>query len=361
MASTNQQIIANLYQVFGTDTAGNIANINIANATISNLTATGNVNLGTVANVHITGGTSGQLLTTNGAGDLSWVTVSAATGNIAGLNLNGNGSTVLAGNGAWIPQTSGNLPNLNGNGSTVLAGNGAWIPASASGNVGALNLNGNVNNYLSGTGAWQPIGNIAVTNYNGLPSTFLNGVGQWIAISANGSVGAAGANSWVQYNVNGGFAANSTFTFDAPNDTVRATKVSADGLMNVHYATEGTTLNTIAPAGTYILDVLSNGVHYTTANATGNLVLNIRGNSTTTINSILSVGNSITATYLLTSGTTGYVFNTFAVDGNSVTPKWAGGVLPSTLASSVSAYTLTVIKTSATPTYTVLASITGYQ
>ena len=336
MASTNQQIIANLYQVFGTDTAGNIANINIANATISNLTATGNVNLGTVANVHITGGTSGQLLTTNGAGDLSWVTVSAATGNIAGLNLNGNGSTVLA-------------------------GNGAWIPASASGNVGALNLNGNVNNYLSGTGAWQPIGNIAVTNYNGLPSTFLNGVGQWIAISANGSVGAAGANSWVQYNVNGGFAANSTFTFDAPNDTVRATKVSADGLMNVHYATEGTTLNTIAPAGTYILDVLSNGVHYTTANATGNLVLNIRGNSTTTINSILSVGNSITATYLLTSGTTGYVFNTFAVDGNSVTPKWAGGVLPSTLASSVSAYTLTVIKTSATPTYTVLASITGYQ
>jgi hypothetical protein len=336
MASTNQQIIANLYQVFGTDTAGNIANINIANATISNLTATGNVNLGTVANVHITGGTSGQLLTTNGAGDLSWVTVSAATGNIAGLNLNGNGSTVLA-------------------------GNGAWIPASASGNVGALNLNGNVNNYLSGTGAWQPIGNIAVTNYNGLPSTFLNGVGQWIAISANGSVGAAGANSWVQYNVNGGFAANSTFTFDAPNDTVRATKVSADGLMNVHYATEGTTLNTIAPAGTYILDVLSNGVHYTTANATGNLVLNIRGNSTTTINSILSVGNSITATYLLTSGTTGYVFNTFAVDGNSVTPKWAGGVLPSTLASSVSAYTLTIIKTSATPTYTVLASITGYQ
>jgi hypothetical protein len=287
--------------------------------------------------------------------------VSAATGNIASLNLNGNVQTVLAGNGQWIPQLSSNVPNLNGNGSTVLAGNGAWIPAASTGNVGALNLNGNVNNYLSGTGAWQPIGNIAVTNYNGLPSTFLNGAGQWISISANGAIGAAGANSWVQYNVNGGFAANSTFTFDAPNDTVKATKVSADGLMNVHYATEGATLNTIAPAGIYSLDVLSNGIHYTTAAATGNLVLNIRGNASTTINSILGVGNTITATYLMTTGTTGYIFNTFSVDGNSVTPKWSGNVTPTVMSNSVSSYTFTIIKTSATPTYTVLASITGYQ
>jgi hypothetical protein len=361
MASTNQQITANLYQVFSTDSTGNIANIKIANANIGNFTANGNINLGNVSNVHITGGTAGQLLTTDGNGNLSFVTISAATGNIAGLNLNGNVLTVLAGNGQWVPQISSNVPNLNGNGATVLAGNGAWIPAATTGNVGALNLNGNVNTYLSGTGAWQPIGNIAVSNYNGLPNTFLNGAGQWIAISSNGSMGAAGSNSWVQYNVNGGFAANGTFTFDAPNDTVKATKVSADGLMNVHYATEAATLNTIAPAGVYNLDVLSNGIHYTTAAATGSLIMNIRGNATTTINSILSVGNSITVTYLMTTGSIAYVLNTFTVDGNTVVPKWAGAVTPTGITNSVSSYTFTIVKTSSSPTYTVLASITGYQ
>lgn len=41
--------------------------------TSTTLTTTGNVTLGTVANVHITGGTSGQVLSTDGSGNLSFV------------------------------------------------------------------------------------------------------------------------------------------------------------------------------------------------------------------------------------------------------------------------------------------------
>jgi len=51
---------------------GNITSI----GTLTSLTVTGNATLGTVANVHISGGTSGQYITTDGSGNLSFATVS---------------------------------------------------------------------------------------------------------------------------------------------------------------------------------------------------------------------------------------------------------------------------------------------
>lgn len=55
-----------------------------------NLALTGaNVSLGAVANVHITGGSSGQVLTTDGAGNLSFATASSGTSNarVAGYSM----------------------------------------------------------------------------------------------------------------------------------------------------------------------------------------------------------------------------------------------------------------------------------
>lgn len=42
-----------------------------------------NVTLGPIANIHITGGTSGQVLTTDGSGNLSFATASAGGGSNA--------------------------------------------------------------------------------------------------------------------------------------------------------------------------------------------------------------------------------------------------------------------------------------
>lgn len=50
---------------------------NVENVITGSLTANGNVTLGAVANVHITGGGSGQALITDGAGNLSWSTAAA--------------------------------------------------------------------------------------------------------------------------------------------------------------------------------------------------------------------------------------------------------------------------------------------
>jgi hypothetical protein len=55
-----------------------VTNLNIDTSTITTvgtltaLTVSGNVTLGTVSNVHISGGTSGQVLSTDGSGNLSW-------------------------------------------------------------------------------------------------------------------------------------------------------------------------------------------------------------------------------------------------------------------------------------------------
>jgi hypothetical protein len=61
-------------------TGGNIltAGVLSASGTVNFITAS-NVALGPVANVHITGGTSGQLLSTDGSGTLSWLTAGGAS------------------------------------------------------------------------------------------------------------------------------------------------------------------------------------------------------------------------------------------------------------------------------------------
>lgn len=62
-----------------------VTNLNIDTSTITsvgtlaNLTVNGNVTLGAVSNVHVTGGTSGQFISTDGNGNLSFSTVSVPT------------------------------------------------------------------------------------------------------------------------------------------------------------------------------------------------------------------------------------------------------------------------------------------
>lgn len=116
------------------------------------------------------------------------------------------------------------------------------------------------------------------------------------------------------------------------------------------------TISATAATGTINFDLVTQGVLYYTTNASGNFTLNFRGNSGTTLNSILAVGDSVSAVFLNTNGGTAYYASAFQIDGTSVTPKWSGGTAPSSgNASAIDAYSFTIIKTAATPTYTVLA------
>ena len=120
---------------------------------------------------------------------------------------------------------------------------------------------------------------------------------------------------------------------------------------------ERTTVSATAAATTVTYDASTQGVLYYTSNATANWTLNVRGASGVTLSSILAVGDAITVSFLVTNGATAYYQTAFQIDGSAVTPKYSGGTAPASgNASSIDAYTYTIVKTAATPTYTVFGA-----
>jgi hypothetical protein len=130
--------------------------------------------------------------------------------------------------------------------------------------------------------------------------------------------------------------------------------------ITVDYIRETTTVSATAATGTVNLDVATQSILYYTTNASANWTLNVRGSASTTLNSLMSVGQTITVTFMATQGATAYYESALTIDGSSVTPKWQSGITPvSGNANSVDAYAYAIIKTAAA-TFTVLASQTRY-
>ena len=120
---------------------------------------------------------------------------------------------------------------------------------------------------------------------------------------------------------------------------------------------ERMTVSATAATGTVNFDASTQGVLYYTTNASANWTLNVRGTSGATLSSILAVGDAITVSFLVTNGSTAYYQTAFNIDGSAVTPKYSGGTAPASgNASSIDVYTYTIIKTAATPTYTVFGA-----
>ena len=120
-------------------------------------------------------------------------------------------------------------------------------------------------------------------------------------------------------------------------------------------------VNVVASAatGTINYDVSTASVWYYTTNATANHTLNFRYSSGATLSSVLAVGDAITLVWLNTNGSTAYYPNVIQIDGSAVTPKVPAAISAGN-ASSIDAYVFTIIKTAATPTYTVLETQTKF-
>ena len=119
---------------------------------------------------------------------------------------------------------------------------------------------------------------------------------------------------------------------------------------------EVTTVSATAATGTINFDAVTQGTLYYTTSASANWTLNVRGDGSTTLNSLMATGESITVVFLATQGSTAYYASAFTIDGSSITPKWQGGTAPSAgNTSSVDAYSYTIFKTGSA-TYTVFAS-----
>jgi hypothetical protein len=125
---------------------------------------------------------------------------------------------------------------------------------------------------------------------------------------------------------------------------------------------ESVTITAAAPTATTNFDYVTQSIQYYTSNATVNFTLNIRGNGSTTLSSLVAVGKSVTLVLMDTNGATPYYPNVIQIDGSTVTPKWQGGTAPTGgNASSIDTYTFTIMKTAATPTYVVLAAQTQFK
>jgi hypothetical protein len=202
------------------------------------------------------------------------------------------------------------------------------------------------------SGAVTLAGTLIVGN-GGTGATTLTGV-----LKGNGTSAFTAATAGTDY-----VAPGTATTFTALQTFTGSTTVAALKTTNMK---EVATVSATAATGTVAFYVTTQSVLYYTTDASGNWTINLTGSSTpTTLNNIMAVGESMSVTFLVTigSGSPSYYNSVVQVDGTAtgVTTKWQGGTAPTTgNASSVDSYTYVIIKTAATPTYTVLASQTKF-
>ena len=137
-------------------------------------------------------------------------------------------------------------------------------------------------------------------------------------------------------------------------------RATFNGQGKIESVAEKCTNSATAATGTLNYDVLTQAVLNYTSNAAGNWTLNIRGDGSNSLNSIMDTGESITIAHLVPQGGSAYYNSAVQIDGSSVTPEWQGGSAPTGgNASSIDVYTYTIIKT-ADATFTALASQTQF-
>ena len=132
------------------------------------------------------------------------------------------------------------------------------------------------------------------------------------------------------------------------------------GAAAIQQVAEKVTNSATAATGTVNFDVITQSVLNYTTDASANWTLNIRGDASNTLDSIMDDGESITIAHIVSQGGTAYYNSAVTIDGVAVTPEWQGGSAPSAgNASSLDTYSYTVIKT-ASATFTVLAAQTQF-
>lgn len=181
------------------------------------------------------------------------------------------------------------------------------------------------------------------------------------AVLTSGAQTVAGVKTFSSAPVFSTITNTGTLTLPTSTDTLVG-RATTDTLTNKSLSTtkEPITVAASAATGTINFDASTQGVLYYTSNATANWTLNVRGNSSTTLNTLMSTNDSLTIVFLATQGSTAYYGSSFTIDGTSVTPKWQGATAPTAgNASSIDAYTFTIIKTGSAA-YTVFGSQTRF-
>ena len=123
---------------------------------------------------------------------------------------------------------------------------------------------------------------------------------------------------------------------------------------------EFVTIEANGAANTIDYDVNTQQVLLYQGNATANVTLNLRGNSSVTLDTVIEVNAAITVAFGMVSNATAYYIEQVQIDGSNVTAKWQGGAPTGGTANSTEVYVINAIKTAAN-TYTVFGSVTAFE
>ena len=188
-------------------------------------------------------------------------------------------------------------------------------------------------------------------------------------LSVNNIIGTATANTIVLSNsittptvtANTITSANATITrISAPGTVFLSGNTTALSTIVSNIA-ETTNVYNVASTGTINYNLTDQSVLFSTVNATANFTLNLRGNATTTLDSLMANGQTVTVAYLASTGFPAFFSNTFSIDGFTRTVRWQNSIIPTAgNANSIDSYAFTVIKTS-TNTYTVFGTQTQFK
>jgi hypothetical protein len=301
---------------------------------------------GTSAIQFVAPGTSGNVLTSNGT---TWTSAVLPAGGL---------TYIYTTTGVTATDKQGVLADTSGGSFTVT------LPATPSTGaqvvVADAGASWGTNNLTVGRNG-STIGGLAenlVCDITGASVQFVYDGSTWEVYA---QVGGNGGNVATQPGNNTFSGTNSFSGTTSFTNTATFTGSSSAIAMVLNDAAETTTVSATAATGTINYDVTTQSVLYYTTNASANWTVNFRGSSGTSMNSLMSTGQSVTVAFLVTQGSTAYYNSAVQIDGSSVTPKYQGGTAWSAgNASGIDAYVYTIIKTGSA-TFTVLASQTQFK
>ena len=133
------------------------------------------------------------------------------------------------------------------------------------------------------------------------------------------------------------------------------------GLSAYGYKIEEGAYGTAALNGLFNLNLTDGHVQEFNAATSGNYVPNFRISPTVSLGSKMGVGD-VTAATIIVQSSSHYCLNEFRIDGaqTGITTSWVGGSAPTAAnGSGYDIYSFTIMKTSTTPTYHIIANSLG--
>jgi hypothetical protein len=303
-------------------------NNNYAFDGIANFTFDGsNISLGNAQFVKLTGGTNGQFLQTDGAGNLIWQTVA----NVAGGNGVPSGANLQVqfnkiGQFGGDPGFDYNyiskvltVPNQTVTGNITVAGN-VNISGALNANLTAI-TNGNSNVVVDNNG------NVRISA-SGTPN---------VVVVSNNTFAVTGVGSFT-----GNLTANGDFTANGNVNTFNV--INTEGAV----VRTGTYLAGTTP-GTLNISILDR-TFLSLAPQTGNTsIINIRGNATTTASTVLSsTGKQAEIDVVFRNTANIASISSFQIDSTVQTVRWRGGTPPTGTANQNDWYTFVITRTNDT-------------